>query len=129
MMRHRMFLFGEAEKGELCTPIFCQNLLELSETVGNPTKTSMGVFFAIQTLLFERDLFFFRVKEEGFSVEDYLQGIKILRNKKNFKPLSAICIPGVGNADLIHQITQICNLYQSCLILSEKDFYDYLTTR
>lgn len=126
-MRHTIFLFGEAEKGEFCTPFSCKSLPQLADTFGNPPEQSLGLLYAVQALMFERELIYFRVKEEGFSISDYMRGIRLLENKEAFKDLTAICMPGVGDAEIIHATSPICTLYRSLLITSERDLYDYLT--
>lgn len=127
MMRRKIFLFGEAEKGEFCTPFLCKSLPQLAETFGNPPEESLGILYAVQALMYERELFFFRVKEEGFSISDYMRGIRILENREAFHDLAAICMPGVGDAEIIDATHPICSLYRSLLITTEKDLYDYLT--
>ena len=128
-MRHTIFLFGEAEKGDFCTPLRCKNLPHLAETLGNPPEESLGIIYAIQALMYERELIFFRVKEEGFSISDYMRGIRLLENKEAFHGLSAICMPGVGDAEILEATSPICSVRQSLLITTEKDLYDYLTHR
>ena len=126
-MRHKIFLFGEAEKGEFCTPLLCKSLPQLAETFGNPPEESLGILYAVQALMYKRELIFFRVKEEGFSVSDYMRGIRVLENKEAFPDLAAICMPGVGDAEIIDATSLICLQHQSLLITTEKDLYDYLT--
>jgi hypothetical protein len=126
-MRHTIFLFGEAEKGDFCIPSPCRSLTQLAETFGNPPEESLGLIYAVQALLFERELIYFRVKEEGFSTSDYMRGIRLLENKQNFQSLSAICMPGVGDSQIIEATNPICSLYHSLLITTEKDLYDYLS--
>lgn len=126
-MRHTFFLFGEAEKGEFCTPHLCKSLPQLEEIFGNPPKDSLGIFYAIQALLYERELIFFRVKEEGYSLHDYMKGIQILQNQNLLSPVSAICLPGVGDFEIIEPISSLCAQFKSLLIMNEKDMYDYLT--
>ncbi len=126
-MRHTIFLFGEAEKGDFCTPLLCKSLPQLAETFGNPPEESLGLIYAVQALMFDRELIYFRVKEEGFSISDYMRGIRLLENKEVFRELTAICMPGVGDAEIIDATSPICCLYRSLLITSEKDLYDYLT--
>lgn len=122
-----VFLFGEAEKGEYCTPLYCKNMSHLMEKLGNPPKESQGIYYAVQTLLYQRDLIFFRVREEGFSTDDYLRGLKLLQDREITYPLEAIYMPGVGDAEIIHATTSICQLYKSFLVITEKDLYDYLS--
>jgi hypothetical protein len=126
-MRHTVFLFGEAEKGEFCTPLRCKSLPQLAETFGNPPEESLGILYAVQALMYERELIFFRVKEEGFSVSDYMRGIRLLENREAFHDLSAICMPGVGDASIIDATHPICSLRHTLLITTERDLYDYLT--
>ncbi len=125
--KHGVFLFGEAEKGELCTPLRVRSLVELAEQLGNPPDESIGIDYAVQTLLYKRELVFYRVREEGFSKEDYLRGVKLLYNYGNKTRLSAICLPGVGDREVIEAIAPICKKMKTLLVLSEKDLYDYLT--
>lgn len=126
-MRHTIFLFGEAEKGEFCTPHLCKSLPQLADTFGNPPEETLGILYAVQALLYERELIFYRVKEEGFSTQDYLKGLKHLKNKMPKHSIHAICMPGVGDAEIIQATSSICTLHNSFLIISEQDLYDFLT--
>ncbi len=126
-MKQRIFLFGEAEKGAFCTPLICHDLGQLVDSLGNPPEESLGILYAIQTLLYDRELIFFRVKQEGFSMYDYMQGIKFLKTKEFSTRLAAICMPGVGDSAIIEAVDPICKKHHSVLILTEKDLYDYLT--
>lgn len=125
-LRRTVFLFGEAEKGEFCTPLFLHSLPQLVDMLGNPPEESLGILYAVQTLLYDRELIFFRVKEEGFSTQDYLRGLQLLQQKTGYFDLAAICMPGVGDAHIINATSPVCHLYKSFLILNEKDLYDYL---
>jgi len=122
-----MALFGEAEKGEYRIPYLCETIPQLLERFGNPPPESRGIYYAIQALLYERNLIFFRVREEGFSYQDYLQGLHVLEKEDVVSHLAAICLPGVGDAEIIEALSPICALYHSILITNEADFYDYLT--
>lgn len=126
-MEEIIALFGESEKGQFHTPYYCQSIIDLCETLGNPPKESQGLFFAIQALFFNRSLLFFRVEEEGFSIEDYLKGIKQLQDVANMKKIKALCFPGVGSKEIIEATHPILYNHKSLLITTEKDFYDYLT--
>ena len=126
-MKPAIFLFGEAEKGEFCTPLLCKSLSQLSDTLGNPPEESLGIQYAIQALLFERELVFYRVKEEGFSLSDYMKGLRLLQNKALGSELHAVCIPGVGDYEIINAMSGVCHLHKSLLVITEKDLYDYLT--
>ena len=129
MDKGTVFLFGAAERGRLCSPLYVASLPELLDHLGQPPEDSEGIWYAIQTLLFQRKLIFFRVSEEGFSVKEYTQGLKLLKQKEIGTILSAICIPGVGDPEIIGALTPLCHLYRSVLILSKRDLYDYLTAK
>lgn len=121
-------LFGEAQKGNFRTAYRCTSLVELSEFLGEPpSKDSRGLEFAIQALLFEREVIYFRVKEEGFSTPDYLTGLKFLLDREHCPQISAICLPGVGSGEIIEATNPVCQLWKTFLILGEQDLYDYLT--
>lgn len=125
MESYTIALFGEAEKGLYRTPHLCKSLHDLSYYFGNPPDDSRGMYYAIQAILYERDLIFLRVEEEGYSVDDYLAGFKVLKDQQ----LAAICMPGVHENRILNAIQPIIDLYQSILITNEADFYDYMTTR
>jgi hypothetical protein len=120
-------LFGESERGEFHTAYYCESLAQLEENLGHPPEESAGLHFAIQALLFRKDLIFFRVREEGFSMDDYLMGLSFLENQKLVPNLSAICLPGVGDSQLIEATTPVIHRHHSLLIVTEMDLYDYLT--
>lgn len=127
MQIYTIALFGEAEKGEFRTPYACQSVEQLLDRFGHPPADSRGLYYAIQALLYQRDLIFFRVREEGFSYEDYLMGLRLLLQNRLVTKLAAICLPGVGDVEIIEAISPICDAYHSILITDESDFYDYLT--
>src|SRR5579872_1379683 len=112
MARPAIFLFGEAEKGEFCTPIYCKSLTQMVDILGHPPQESRAIHFAVQTLLYEREIIFFRVKEEGFSKEDYMRGLKLLQKHEVFASLNAICMPGVGDFEIIKATHPVCDLYK-----------------
>lgn len=122
-----VFLFGSSEKGKLCVPIRFTSLASLSQVLGHPQEDSMGIEYAVQTLLCERELIFYRVKEEGFAKEDYLRGAEFLQSYGERLRLAAICIPGVGDREIIDALGPISQRLRAILILSERDLYDYLT--
>ena len=121
-------LFGEAERGEFKTAYFCQNLEQLNEFFGNPPESSKGLYYAVQALLFKRNLIYFRVVEEGFSIQDYLTGLNLLEQQQKIAKLDAICVPGVGDPLVLNAVQPLCEHYHSILITNEADFYDYLTS-
>lgn len=127
-MQHIVALFGEAEKGQYKKAYRLQNLPQLVDFLGNPPSESEGLFFAIQALLYEREIIYFRVKEEGFSKSDYYSGLKFLENRDNIKQLDALCLPGVGDGEILNASQPVCEIHKSHLITTQKDLYDYLTS-
>jgi hypothetical protein len=127
-MKPTIFLFGEAEKGDYCTPHLCRSLPQLAETFGQPPEDTMGLFYAIQSLLYNKDIVYFRVKEEGFSLQDYKKGLRLLKVKESIPILSAIFIPGIGDHEIIEEVSDVCQVHKSLLVISQKDLYDYLTS-
>lgn len=119
-------LFGEAEKGELHIPYLCRSVIELADQLGHPPPESQGLFFAVQALLYQRHLLFFRVTQEGFSRSDYLKSIPFLEDRYLVPELSAICTPGVGDNEVVDALLPICARQGSILITTVADFYDYL---
>ena len=127
-MKPTIFLFGESEKGAFGNPFFYNSLSSLYNTLGAPPKDTLGIHYAVQTILYNRQLLFCRVKEEGFSTKDYIKGLLLLK-KKEWKPkIQAIFMPGVGDEEIIEVAQDVSNLYNSLLVITEKDLYDYLTT-
>jgi hypothetical protein len=127
-MSFTIALFGEAEKGEYQTPYFFQNLPQLVDLLGNPPPNSHGLYWAIQALLYHYQLLFFRVEEEGFSYNDYLDGLIVLQTEHSKEHIKALCLPGVGDKGLIHALSPFCVIHHALLITSEADLYDYLTS-
>lgn len=119
-MRHVISIFGEAEKGQCRVPYFLNELPQLVDAFGNPPEESEGLFFAIQALLFRRELIYFRVEEEGFSNTDYYTGLKYLENKA--QPIHALCLPGVGDPKILDAFQMLCRTHNSFLITSRKIF-------
>jgi hypothetical protein len=123
-MRHIVALFGESEKGEFKKPYVLHELPQLIDFLGNPPTGSEGLFFAIQALLYKREIIYFRVEEEGFSRGDYMAGFKCL---EAWKRLHALALPGVGDAEILEASQRLCKIHKSPLISTQKDLFDYLT--
>lgn len=121
-------LFGEAEKGKLCQGILCQTLPQLIDIFGHPPPSSQGITIAIQTLLYGSQLIYFRVREEGYSHDDYLTGIREIGQSDWISKIAAFAIPGVGDEQIISAIMPLCAVHHSLLITSQADLYDYLTS-
>lgn len=128
-MKQIIALFGEAEKGAYKKPHTFQKLPQLVDVLGNPPGDSEGLFFAVQALLYNREIIFFRVAEEGFSLLDYYNGLRILENKENVQHVDALCLPGVGNPEILKACEGVCQIHKSFLFTNQKDLYDFLTSR
>lgn len=105
-----------------------KSLPHLNDTLGHPPPESRGIFFAIQFLLYEQEVIYIRVKEEGFSTKDYLKGMRYLQNKKQISHLTALCLPGVGDARILDAAHPVTDLHEALIITTEQDLYDYLTS-
>lgn len=119
-------LFGEAERGEFERPYFLQNISQLGEFLGNPPPNTKGVFLAVQALMYQYNLLFFRVKEEGFSYSDYLSGLHQLEMQDLVSHITAICLPGVGNSAILEVATPFCLSHNTLIIINEADLFDVL---
>ena len=126
--RHTIALFGEAEKGQFKKAYVLRDLPRLVDTLGNPPPESRGLFFAVQAILYQREIIFFRVEEEGFSAGDYFYGLKYLQDPEKVKRLHAICLPGIGDPKIMNAVQTVCDLHSCFMITTQKDLYDYLTT-
>ena len=121
-------LFGEAEQGSLHQGVLCSTLPQLIDIFGHPPPSSQGLILAIQALLYGSQLIYFRVREEGFSSEDYFEGIEQIEKSEWAPKVHAFAIPGVGDGEIIHAIIPLCNTYHSILITTQADLHDYLTS-
>jgi hypothetical protein len=126
MKRHTIALFGEAEKGQLRTPHHLETLPQVVHVLGHPPEDSEGLFFAIQAILYNRNVIFFRVESEGLSEKDYWAGCQYL---KTAPPISALCMPGMSQEMILLEVDKICDIHKSILITSQKDLYDHLTSQ
>ena len=128
-MSYTVAIFGEAEKGELAGMHLITSLAQLSETLGSPPVGSEGISIAIQFLLFKKQVLFIRVSEEGFGLETYFQGLHLLENKNPIPNIIALCLPGVGDHIILEACNSFCNIHSALIISSQKDLFDYLTSR
>ncbi|MCB1149645.1 MAG: hypothetical protein KDK48_05705 [Chlamydiia bacterium] len=125
-MHKTIALFGEAQKGAFRKPHRLETLPALVETLGAAPPESRGLELAIRTLYFRWNLIYLRVREEGFSTQDYFEGVWLLQDAVKDVHLLAIAIPGVGSREIINVVGDFCEANQSLLIVTESDFYDYL---
>lgn len=127
-MERTVALFGAAEAGEYKRPYLFNSLEQMLSAMGNPPPDTQGLTYAVQTLLFGHPVLYFRVREEGFGPGDYLMGLRYLSSDEKITNLAAICLPGVGDAEIIEATAPVCEVRSSLLILSEADLFDYLTS-
>ena len=118
-------VFGQSELGQYHKAYFCNSIYQLVDTFGNPPENSLGLTLAMQALMFETKVIFFRVEEEGFSDMDYIKGFEILKNPNEIKKISAICLPNVGDHKIIDRTDLICKIHRCLLITTDKDLFDY----
>ena len=126
--RHTVAIFGEAERGQFKKATFLYDLPQLVDVFGSPPQESQGLYYAVQALLYQRELIYFRVEEEGFSTSDYLFGLKILEDLEKVKRLHALCLPGIGDPKIMKAIQNVFKIHKSFLITTQKDLFDYLTS-
>lgn len=121
-------LFGEAEKGDINTIYYCKSIEELYDTFGQPPGDTQGLFFAIQSLLYGKQLLYYRVHEEGLSVQEYLFGLHLLRSQTNHIPhIHALFLPNVGVKTVIEEGLLVCQQHHGLFLMQAADFYDYVT--
>ena len=127
-MRRGVAVFGEAERGDFGIPLFTPSVLHLNERFGHPPHSSQGIFLAIQFLMSEQHILYVRVKEEGFSLKDYSRGAKNILNKREPFQCEAVCLPGVGDREIIDFVDPILKKWDAILVTTAPDLYDYLTS-
>lgn len=118
--------FGEAEHGMYGKPHFCDDLAQLADSLGEPPPESRGLFFAVQALLYQHALIYFRVEDEGYSIKDYWQGAQMLYSSDWIPSVKAICAPGVAEPELLETIAPI--RHHPLILSNQKDIWDYLTS-
>lgn len=128
-MRGSIALFGASEKGHYGKPLTCKSVQELSDFCGNPPEHTRGIELSVQALLYEWELHFFRVHDEGYSLDDYMLGFKEILKNDAIQDISALALPGVGDDGILEASKSIVNTFGSLLILQENDLFDYLTSK
>jgi len=119
-------LFGEAEKGAFHKGTLCDSLPQLQGIYGNPPPDTQGLFFAVQTLMYNYKLIFFRVEEEGFSLIDYMIGFKSLAESDLIDDVLAIGLPGVGSLQVLEAVKPLVISHSPLLLTTERDLYDLI---
>lgn len=77
--------------------------------------------------MFQYEVLFYRVEEEGFSENDYFQGLALIEEYSKPPLLQALCMPGVGDGRVIGKALSVCAQQEMILMMHEIDLYDYLT--
>lgn len=121
-----LFIFGESEKGVLCRPTLCNTIVDLFQNFGHPPEGANGLFCATQTVLMKKPCVFFRVKEEGYSLDDYLKGLDILKNDWKGVTLQGIGIFGCSDKDVIEKTERLCLQRRSLILINQSDLFDIL---
>jgi hypothetical protein len=125
----RVVVFGEASKGAFCQLYRPRSLIELEAQLGHPPDGSAGLYLATQTMLLNHELCFWRVDEEGYSVEDYHAGAQQLAQLDlTHRGFDALGLPGVGDEAVIELIEKALRGVRPLLLLRESDLYDYLSS-
>lgn len=125
-MKDIVTIFGESEKGPLGVLLSVDSLPFLAESFGSPTENSVGIHLAIQTLMSDKIVLFYRVTEEGVDKNEYARGLKLLEGL-DLPALAALALPGIGDLEIQHLAKNVCKLKHSILIVNERDFYDLMT--
>ena len=121
-------LFAEARMGKPEAPCQIRSVDELFTLTGLPKENKSGLNWAIQALLYQVELLFFRVEEEGFSENEYFQGLNYLEKSLKKEPFQALALPGVGSLPILEKARMVCLKKKSLLIMNEEDLYDCLTS-
>ncbi|MCH9612133.1 MAG: hypothetical protein S4CHLAM102_06160 [Chlamydiia bacterium] len=119
-------IFGEAGSGPFGIPHYIQSVTEFEQAMGQ-LSDGKGFELAIQSLMHKRHLYYIRVAEEGFSLKDYEMGFESLMTRNLPTSLAAVALPGVGDEKIIDKCLPLLNLHKSILLMSEEDFYDFMT--
>lgn len=123
-MKSTFALFGEAEKGDYNKALLCHSQEDIDLYLGQKTP---GISLATQALSHGYDVLFFRVKEEGFSIDNYVFGLHFLNTNAQTFNLVAISLLGVGDFYVIEAARSLCQKYHCFLFISDKDLYDLAT--
>lgn len=126
-MGQTVALFGEAQRGAFQTAYFCHTLPQLLDTFGEPPEGSQGLTCAVQFIMNQYRVIYFRVKEEGFSYQEYYDGLNFLHQYTGIQDLTALCLPGVGSQEVLEACLPISYRYQSPIVINEADLYDLMT--
>lgn len=120
-------LFGEAQRGKFSRLVTLHTLEKLHDIFGMPPPLSKGIWLSIQLLMQNEIVYFYRVKDEGFSYQSYREGLDLLNRQSMQYPLKALCMPGLGDRAMIGKATEFCKKHSIIFLCTEEDLYDYIT--
>lgn len=126
MKRKSIVIFGESTKGEFLNLFPIRTLPDLSTFLGGPTSSGIGIHMAIQSLLFEKEVLFIKVFEEGYDLDHYSLGLKEIDRNPDLL-IDAIALPGAGSNEIVKKASLLAKKKKAFIVLTEKDLYDFMT--
>ena len=127
MAKRTILIFGESKEGQFQKLLFINSLPKLATILGEPTETGIGVHIAIQAMLYNLEVLFYKVKEEGSDEDAYLQGFRLIEKEAPSLILGAIALPGASTPKILEIANSLCDLHNSLILSNERDLYDYIT--
>jgi hypothetical protein len=127
MNQKTILIFGESKGGDFQKPLLFRTLPELSQSLGEPAKNSSGIHLAVQALLCNQNVLYYKISEEGSNPDQYLLGFKHLEKYPPEIPISATLLPGVSSPEILTLANHFISHTNSLLLFTEKDLYDLLT--
>ncbi len=127
MKQNTIVIFGESKGGDFQKPLLFNTLPELSQALGEPTQNSSGIHLAVQALLLNQRVLYYKVSEEGFNPDQYLLGFKLIEKYPPEKSISAALLPGVSSSEILTLAKEFSAHTGLLLLFTEKDLYDLLT--
>lgn len=118
--------FGQTSKGRFGQPYYLKNAKSILSILGKVPEDTLGMPFALEMLKAHKDILFFRVAEEGLSLDDYLRGLQFLKKNCIQKRLLGIYLSGCFDKEVVSLAVRICNWHKSILLATQKEMIDYL---
>lgn len=121
-------IFGEAEIGSFKSLITLNSIPELTDKLGRPTKKGIGIHMAIQAILYDREILYYRIpNEEEPSCKEYLHGLNLLGRSTFINPLVAIALPAVNHRDILYRAKHLCHHCKILFLPNERDLYNFIS--
>lgn len=124
MKKKQIAIFGQSEKALPWSLSEIRSLPELIDKVGHPPADSCGLIIAIQSLMYEKEVLYYCVAEEGLDPEDYQRGLTDLLSRPKHYNLEAIALPGVSDPLILEEAKKVAKVHPCSLIIGEKDLFD-----